>query len=56
MFQDLTQQVYEAHLIGPPKLVDLAKFSLSIFEIWVQQKAAKERYAKQQLGSQSAQR
>jgi len=42
MFKDPTQQGYEAHLIRQPRLVDLAKFSLSFFaEIWLQQKAAR---------------
>jgi hypothetical protein len=41
MFKDLTQQAYEAHLIRQPRLVNLAKFSLSFFaEMWLQQKAA----------------
>lgn len=31
MFKDLTQQAYEAHLIREPKLISLAKFSLSFF-------------------------
>ena len=55
MFKDLTQQAYEAHLIREPKLTSLAKFSLYFFaEMWLQQKAAQERYEKQQLGTQRA--
>jgi hypothetical protein len=52
MFQDLASQAYDTHLIKQPKLISLAKFSLSFFaEMWLQQKAVQERYEKQQLGS-----
>jgi hypothetical protein len=52
MFQDLANQAYDGHLIKQPKLISLAKFSLSFFaEMWLQQKAVQERYEKQQLGS-----
>jgi thiaminase len=55
MFKDLANQAYEAHLIRQPKLTSLAKFSISFFaEMWLQQQAAKERYEKQQLGTQRA--
>jgi hypothetical protein len=53
MFEDLTKQAYEAKLIREPKLTSLAKFSLKFFaEMWLQQKAARERYEQKQLGSQ----
>jgi hypothetical protein len=55
MFQDLARQAYDAHLIKAPKLINLAKFSLSFFaEMWLQQKAAQARYEKQQLQGQRA--
>jgi hypothetical protein len=53
MFQNLANQEYDAHLIKQPKLISLAKLSLSFFaEMWLQHKAAQERYEQKQLGSQ----
>jgi hypothetical protein len=53
IFKELVQEAYEARLIRQPKLIDLAKFSLSFFaEMWIQQKAAKARLGQEQLQGQ----